>query len=247
MGGHGISGLANSPLVGVATPRYPSGQADPLDSAMASSAEVLTTAETTTATSTTTTGEFTSRQPPTVADTTAAAFRSPTLIPASLPPADTVAEPTVDHLGRLRVTANRASGCLHCPGPGDENVGPLALASIDLPTADHPGVATIPTTGAAGEGSLSLADDDPPMAGNRRYYPAGAGCPANGSFRMIRSPGYLLHRPPGPGTEPCGQLMMHGWRNSQRTSCLAPAILGGVAPSCSGYRRWQSNRTSGQR
>ena len=39
VGGHGISGSANSPLVGVATPRYPSGPADPLDSAIASSAE----------------------------------------------------------------------------------------------------------------------------------------------------------------------------------------------------------------
>jgi len=79
VGGHGIAGSANSPLVGVATPRYPSGQADPLDSTVASSAEVLTTAETTTTTLTTTTVEVTSRQPPTVADTTAAAFRSPTL------------------------------------------------------------------------------------------------------------------------------------------------------------------------
>ena len=78
VGGHGISGSANSPLVGVTTPRYPSGLADPLDSAMASAAEVPTAAETTTATSTTTTGELTSRQPPTVADTTTAAFRSPT-------------------------------------------------------------------------------------------------------------------------------------------------------------------------
>ena len=78
VGGHGISGSANSPLVGVATPRYPSGLADPLDSAMASSAEVLITAETTTTTSTTTTTKLTSRQPPTVADTTAAAFPSPT-------------------------------------------------------------------------------------------------------------------------------------------------------------------------
>ena len=80
MGGHGISGSANSPLVGVTTPRYPSGLADPLASAMASSAEALTTAETTTATSTTATVELTSRQPPTVADMTAAAFRSPTVV-----------------------------------------------------------------------------------------------------------------------------------------------------------------------
>ena len=76
--GHGVSGSANSPLVGVSTLGYASGPADPLDSAMASSAEVLTTADATTATSTTDTEQVTSRQPSTVADTTAAAFRSPT-------------------------------------------------------------------------------------------------------------------------------------------------------------------------
>jgi len=74
-------------------------------------------------------------------------------------PADTVAEPAIGHLGRLSVTANRASSCLHCPGQGDENVGPLALASIDLPTvatdyADHPVVATIPTMGLKARGPL---------------------------------------------------------------------------------------------
>jgi len=90
-------------------------------------------------------------------------------------PVDTVAEPAVDHLDRLRMTANRASSCLHCPKPGDENVGPLALASIDIliAAAEHaglPGVATIPTMGAKVEGSLALADGDPPMAGNRCCY-----------------------------------------------------------------------------
>jgi len=51
-------------------------------------------------------------------------------------PANTAAEPAIGHLGRLRVMANRASSCLHCPGPEDENVGPLALASMDLLTGD---------------------------------------------------------------------------------------------------------------
>jgi len=62
--------------------------------------------------------------------------------------------------------SNQALGCLHCPGSGDEDVGPLALASIDLLTVAvgivvHPGVATIllPATGAEAEGSLVLADD----------------------------------------------------------------------------------------
>jgi len=73
--------------------------------------------------------------------------------------ADTVLKPAIGHLGRLKVTASRASSCLHCPGPGDENVGPLALASINLPAlatdhADHPGVATIPTMGLKARGPL---------------------------------------------------------------------------------------------
>ena len=83
-------------------------------------------------------------------------------------PADTVVGPAVDHLGRLKVTAIRASSCLCCPGPGDENVGPLALASIGLPTAaaehaDQPGVATIPTMGAGDEGSLTPAPTSSPV------------------------------------------------------------------------------------
>jgi len=82
VGGRGVFGSADSPLVGVTTLGYPSEHADPLDSALsglASSAEVMTAADTTTATaSPTRTAEFTSRQPPTVAEVTAAASRSPT-------------------------------------------------------------------------------------------------------------------------------------------------------------------------
>jgi len=120
------------------------------------------------------------------------------------------AEPAIDLLGRLRVTANWASSCLHRPGPGDENAGPLALTSTDLPivAADIvglPGVATIPMMGTGGEEPLALADDEPHMTGNRHCYLVATGCPANGSCRMFRSPGCLLRHPPGPGTEPCGQ------------------------------------------
>ena len=79
MGGHGITGSANSPLVGVATPRYPSGPADPLDSSIASAVEGQITADSATSTSTTGTELVTSRQPPTTAEVTAAASRSPTL------------------------------------------------------------------------------------------------------------------------------------------------------------------------
>jgi len=59
---------------------YPSGLADPLDSDGASVTDVLTLADTT-AISTTASQPASSRQPPTVADTTAAAFPSPTVAP----------------------------------------------------------------------------------------------------------------------------------------------------------------------
>ena len=78
VGGRGDSGSADSLQVGVAL-GYPSGLADPLDSDVASVTDVLTTAD---ATAIATTGgsnkQLISRQPPTVADTTAAASRSPT-------------------------------------------------------------------------------------------------------------------------------------------------------------------------
>jgi len=80
VGGHGIYGSADPPLVGVATPRYPSGLADPLDSAVASVADVLITADATSTTSTTGSSRVISRQPPTTAEVTAAASRSPTLV-----------------------------------------------------------------------------------------------------------------------------------------------------------------------
>jgi len=76
VGGRGVFGSADSPLVGVSTLGYPSEHADPLDSAcggLASAAEVMTAA------GTTHTVKLTSRQPPTVAEVTAAASRSPTL------------------------------------------------------------------------------------------------------------------------------------------------------------------------
>jgi len=79
VGGHGIAGSASSPLVGVSTLRYPSELADPLDSAVASAADVLITADATSTASTTGTSGVISRQPPTTAEVTAAASRSPTI------------------------------------------------------------------------------------------------------------------------------------------------------------------------
>jgi len=78
MGGHGILGSVSSSLVGVSTLGYPSGLADPLDSSLANEGQI--TAESAIATSTTESSErVTSRQPPTAAEVTAAAFPSPTL------------------------------------------------------------------------------------------------------------------------------------------------------------------------
>ena len=78
VGGRGVFGSADSLLVGVSTLGYPSGPADPLDSAIVSSAEVLIAAGSTFTTSTSAAQPITSRQPPTVAEVTAAACRSPT-------------------------------------------------------------------------------------------------------------------------------------------------------------------------
>jgi len=81
VGGHGILGSASSSLVGVSTLGYPSGLADPLDSSVANEGQI--TAESAIATATSTTGSnerVTSRQPPTAAEVTAAAFPSPTKV-----------------------------------------------------------------------------------------------------------------------------------------------------------------------
>jgi len=78
MGGRGNSGSADCLQVWVVTLGYPSGLADPLDSDVARAADVLITADATSITSTTGSTQILSPQPPTVADTTAAASRSPT-------------------------------------------------------------------------------------------------------------------------------------------------------------------------
>jgi len=77
VGGRDGSGCADSLQVGVAL-GYPSGLADPLDSDVASVTDVLTTADATAIATTGSNEPLISRQPPTVADTTAAASRSPT-------------------------------------------------------------------------------------------------------------------------------------------------------------------------
>ena len=114
-----------------------------------------------------------------------------------------VAPAATDHCDRLRSIANQASSCLYCPEPGDENVGPVALATTDLLTvatehAGHPGVATIPTMETEDEVFPALADGDLPTAGNRCCYPVGTGCPANDSLQATRSSDCLLRHPPRP-------------------------------------------------
>ena len=76
MGVRGNSGSADSLQVGVDTLGYPSGLADPLVSDVASVTDAQSTADSATAISTTGNEQLISRQPPTVADTTAAASKS---------------------------------------------------------------------------------------------------------------------------------------------------------------------------
>ena len=78
VGWHGVVGSPDSLQVGV-TLGYPSGRADPLDSDGARVTDVFITADTTAISTTGSSNPAISRQPPTVADTTAAAFQSPTL------------------------------------------------------------------------------------------------------------------------------------------------------------------------
>ena len=77
MGGRGDLGSVDSLQVGV-TLGYPSGLAGPLDSEVASVTDALTIADATAISTTGSNKRLISRQPPTVADTTAAAFQSPT-------------------------------------------------------------------------------------------------------------------------------------------------------------------------
>jgi len=84
VGGRGDSGSAGSLQVGVAL-GYPSGLADPLDSDVASVTDAQSTADTTAISTTDSDKQLILRQPPTVADTTAAAFQSPTLAMALCP------------------------------------------------------------------------------------------------------------------------------------------------------------------
>jgi len=73
VGGHGVTGSADPLQVGV-IPRYPSERADPLEREEASVIDVLAMAENVTKLPTGSSEQASSRQPPTVPDTTAAAF-----------------------------------------------------------------------------------------------------------------------------------------------------------------------------
>ena len=82
VGGHGITGSADSLQVGVTTLGYPSGLADPLDSSIASAGQISVESAIaiTTSVATTSIKQVTERQPPTTtAEVTSAASRSPTL------------------------------------------------------------------------------------------------------------------------------------------------------------------------
>jgi len=79
VGGRGDSGSADSLQVGVDTLGYPSRLADPLASDVVSVTDAQSIADSTTTTTAGSSTQVILRQPPTVADTTAAAFQSPTI------------------------------------------------------------------------------------------------------------------------------------------------------------------------
>ena len=82
MGGHGVTGSADPLQVGVIL-GYPSERADPREREEASATDVLATADDVTKLPTGSSEQPSSRQPPTVSDTTAAAFPSSTKVTKS--------------------------------------------------------------------------------------------------------------------------------------------------------------------
>ena len=80
VGGHGVTGSADPLQVGVIL-RYPSGRADPLEREEASATDALAMADDVTMLPMGSSEQASPRQPPTVSDTTAAAFPSSTLVP----------------------------------------------------------------------------------------------------------------------------------------------------------------------
>ena len=78
VGGHGVSGSADPPQVGVIL-GYPSERADPLEPEEASATDALTMADDVTMLPMGSSEHPSPRQPPTVSDTTAAAFPSSTI------------------------------------------------------------------------------------------------------------------------------------------------------------------------
>ena len=80
MGGHGVTGSADPFQVGVIL-GYPSERADPFGQEEASVIDASVVAEDVTKLPTSSSEQISPRQPPTVSDTTAAAFPRSTLIP----------------------------------------------------------------------------------------------------------------------------------------------------------------------
>ena len=80
VGGHGVTGSADPPQVGDIL-RSPSEHADPLESEEANVTDVSVMAESVIKLPTGNTEQASLRQPPTVSDTTAAAFLRSTLVP----------------------------------------------------------------------------------------------------------------------------------------------------------------------
>jgi len=104
--------------------------------------------------------------------------------------ADTVAAaPAADHLGHRTMISNRV---FNRSGPGDESVGPVALASTDPLAVGRSGVATIQIsmTGAENEWFLALAVVDHTVTWGYCYLLAATGCLANGCGLTNNTPGY---------------------------------------------------------
>jgi len=176
VGGRGDLGSADSLQVGV-TLGYPSGLSDPLDSDGASVTDVLTTVDTTAISTTTgSSKQVTSWQPPTVADTTAAAFQSPTLAP------NVVGSPT---RGRRRSSSVTLSPPTLSPAPGFEQSQSVPLsggraaslqraASSQRRSERPPSLSPTQWTGSYGSPSPPIESDiesEYPAAGPTVYRP----------------------------------------------------------------------------
>jgi len=158
-----------------------------------------------------------------------------------------VAEVTADQHDHPMSICTPVSSCHCCPGPGVDNVGPLALATIDFPTvaaksADHSidhsieASIRIPTIGAEDEGPLSRLTSI--TEGHCCFPVAATGCPANDYDWKDHRIGVQTYHHPDPGNEPYDQRVKHVW-NFPKMHHWLPVIPGEKDSSCSVNPCWQ--------